>query len=60
MDKETSPQERSKALEEAAKPLMVYLANNYHPHVTCIVTSTCAELMEGIMSTGLILDHIPD
>lgn len=36
--------------EKAAKPLMAYLAKNHHPHVTVIVTSTGAELMEGLES----------
>jgi len=35
--------------EKAAKPLMLYLANNHHPHMTVIVTATSAELVEGQM-----------
>jgi hypothetical protein len=34
------------ALLEAAKPLMKYLCENYHPHVTVIVNGTSAQLVE--------------
>lgn len=47
-------------LKEAAKPLMIYLATKFHPHITCIVTSTNAEVMEGIMSTGEISEYLID
>lgn len=33
--------------EEAAKPLMKYLCENHHPHVTVIVTGNTCELLEG-------------
>lgn len=33
--------------EDACKPLMKYLAENYHPHCSVIITSTNAELLEG-------------
>ena len=36
--------------EEAAKPLIKWLAENIHPHHTVIVTSTNADLLEGSMS----------
>ena len=36
------------ALEEAAKPLMKLLAENYNPHVKVIVESDSAEMVEGI------------
>ena len=48
---ETNTQENKKKLEEleeAAKPLIKYLCENYHPHVTAIVTPTSVEVMEGI------------
>jgi len=41
-----SGQER---FEKAVKPLMDFLMEDYHPHVTVIVTSTTAELMEGLI-----------
>lgn len=34
-------------LLEAAKPLIKYLAENWHPHVKCIVDATTAEVLEG-------------
>lgn len=33
--------------EEAARPLMKYLCENHHPHVTVIVTGNTCELLEG-------------
>ena len=34
---------------EAAKPLMKFLAE-FHPHVTVIISSSSAELLEGVCS----------
>lgn len=34
--------------EIAAEPLIKYMAENHHPHCTCIVDSTHAEVLEGI------------
>jgi len=34
-------------LLEAAKPLIKYLAENYHPHVMCVVDALRAEVYEG-------------
>lgn len=33
---------------EAAKPLIKYLAENHHPHVTVIVTCNSVEVLQGI------------
>ncbi|MBU9829844.1 hypothetical protein J1779_07855 [Rahnella sp. FC061912-K] len=38
-----------KEFEEAAKPLIKWLAENEHPHHTAIVSSTHAELLESKM-----------
>lgn len=38
--------EQIKELEEASKPLMKFLAENFHPHVKVIVDSTDAEFLE--------------
>jgi len=38
------------SFEEVVAPLMKYLADHYHPHVTVIVTSTTAEMVEGLKS----------
>ena len=36
-----------KQFEEAAKPLIKFLCENFHPHVMVIVDPTRAELLEG-------------
>ena len=46
--------------EKAARVLMKYLAENCHPHVVAIVTSTDAQLYEGLESTGNINDYLVD
>lgn len=56
-------QERKKKLEElkeAAKPLIKYLCENYHPHVTAIVTPTSVEVMEGVQMIPNITEFIID
>jgi hypothetical protein len=35
--------------EEAVRPLIKYLAEEHHPHVTVIATGTSAELVEGLV-----------
>lgn len=47
-------------LKEAAKPLIKYLCENYHPHVTAIVTPTSVEVMEGIQVIPNITEFIVD
>lgn len=37
-------------LHEAAKPLVNLLRKKGHPHMTALVTSMTAEIMEGIVS----------
>lgn len=53
-------QEKLDQLQKAAEPLLKYLCENHHPHVTAIVTGTSIELMEGIMSIPQITDFIQD
>ena len=36
-----------RGFEEACKPLMKYLSENWHPHVKCLVTGNDAELLSG-------------
>ena len=43
-------EEQRKAFESAARPLLRYLNDNHHPHMTAIVTQTTAELVEGQMA----------
>lgn len=42
----------NKAFLEAAKPLIKFLAENGHPHMQAIVTSTDAELLEGVCTAS--------
>ncbi len=58
MDKKRS--EELERLKEAATPLIKYLNDNHHPHVTCIVTSTSVELLEGVMVYPKIYEFIKD
>jgi len=51
---------KSKELEELSRPLIKWLCDNYHPHVTVIITPTSAELSEGILCTGIINDYLKD
>lgn len=46
------------AFTKAAMPLIKYLAENRHPHCTAVVTSTGAELMEGLCTAGKIMKFI--
>lgn len=46
--------------EDVTRPVIKYLCDNYHPHVTVVITPTSAELLEGKMSTGQILDYVQD
>ena len=36
------------AFKEAALPMIKYLCENYHPHVSVIITPNTAELLEGL------------
>lgn len=52
--------ERNDELEKLTRPLMEWLCENYHPHVMITVTSTSAQLFEGVLSTGQIMDYVKD
>jgi len=56
----TDEQIKANEFKEVCKPLIKYLCDNYHPHVTIIVTPTGAELMEGLVGTGLITEFVKD
>lgn len=47
-------------LKDAARPLLKHLCENYHPHVTAIVTPVSVELFEGIKSETEIYDYLID
>lgn len=40
--------EQTQSFEEASRPLVKWLNENCHPHVTVVVTPIGAELTEGI------------
>lgn len=44
--------------ELAARPLIKYLCENHHPHVSVHVTNTSAELSEGIKVISNIHDYL--
>jgi hypothetical protein len=46
--------------EAVVRPVMKYLADNYNPHVIMLINSTNAQLLEGLRSTGEIMDYIKD
>jgi hypothetical protein len=54
--------ESSAEFDEIARVMMKYMANpeKYHPHHTCIITSTTAQLLEGKQTAGQVLDYIKD
>lgn len=45
-------------LENAARPLIKFMANNHHPHMKAIVTSTDIELVEGHSAVWKIHDFL--
>ena len=47
-------------MEEAAKPMIKYLAQNHHPHTTAIVTATGVEIVDGVMSNPNITEFLRD
>jgi hypothetical protein len=52
--------DRLDELKEAAAPLIKWLNDNYHPHVTAIVTPTSVELLEGVLNIPKIFDFVKD
>ena len=53
-------EQQRKEFEALARPLIKFLCENCHPHVTAIITPTNAELLEGVCSTGEIMDYVRD
>lgn len=51
--------EQIKQFEEAAKPLMKFIAENFHPHAKAIVENNRAEILEG-SATVLTDEFIKD
>lgn len=52
--------EISKDFESSSRTVIKYLCENHHPHVTVVITQTNAELLEGKISTGQIMDYVRD
>lgn len=52
--------QQQKEFEALVRPLIKFLCDNCHPHVSVIVTPTNAELLEGVCSTGQIMDYVKD
>ena len=46
--------------EEVAREVMRFMADRLHPHHTAIITSTDAELSEGIQAVSKVMDYIKD
>lgn len=52
-------EEKRQEMAEAAKPLVKFLCENFHPHVYVIVEPSRVELIEGI-ATATIAEFIRD
>ncbi len=50
--KEVKTNVKTRIFSDLCKPLMRYLSDNHHPHCTVILTSTNAELVEGVMAVN--------
>ncbi len=55
----TKNNSRLNELEEAARPLIKYLAENHHPHKAIIIRNNSAELVEANMAV-IIDDYLKD
>jgi hypothetical protein len=51
---------QSNDFESVVRPVIKYLCENHHPNVTVIITPTNAELFEGQIATGHIMDYVVD
>jgi hypothetical protein len=48
-----------KEFEEVSRPLIKFLNDNFHPHVTALLTPASAEIVQGIYHVP-IEDYIKD
>ena len=51
--------EQKEEFERLARPLVEWLNNNWHPHVTVLITPIHAEIMEGLLSVPII-EYVKD
>lgn len=42
------------------RPVIKWLCENCHPHMTVVITPTDAQLLELVDSTGQIMDYVKD
>ena len=52
--------EKEAEFEEVARGLIKFMAERHHPHTRVILDASNAELLEGMESTGQVMDYIPD
>ena len=60
---ERTPEDAARRLEElriAAQPLLKYLCEKWHPHVTVIITPTSVELLSGELHLPRIYEFVKD
>lgn len=53
-----TPEQRAE-FEAVSRPLVEFLNNNCHPHVTVVVSTTHAELSEGVCAFTT-MDYVKD
>ena len=53
-------EQQQKEFAAVSRPLIKFLCDNCHPHVSVIVTPINAEVLEGVCSTGEIVDYVKD
>lgn len=62
MTEQQTLEEKAKIVREefkqAALPLIKYMAESHHPHMKAIVHCTGAEMLEGIVNSGEVMDFI--
>jgi hypothetical protein len=58
--KKVLKKDKVKEFEYLSRQIMKFLCENYHPHVTVIITPTNAELLEGKIITSEITDYVID
>lgn len=57
---ENDKMKKDEEFESLVRPLMKYLADNYHPHAIVIVNTINAQILEGTITTDEILDYVKD
>lgn len=55
----TLNEDQREQFEKAVRPIMEFLNNNCHPHVTVVIDGTHAELSEGVCAFTT-MDYVKD